>query len=434
MKIIRNVSMASGKSFKIVNVLFDEKIHQITTGAVDFADITEEYDFTDCLIMPGAVDMHTHILDGSDSDEKKVKTISGLALKGGYTTLADISYTTQRPIFRLKDIQHFENLINKSSHCDMALWGHCDFSGFPFHLDYMNEVWSNGVVGFIIMHPSHSEKIENLAYKDIMDLFDTIYDTDISFAFQGFDESEFSSKTDVIDRFIEQRLVSIRKILRRLQDNPVHYIGVFDKETVEILNNAFRRTDITYAFPVIQLMSLIEQFMVTGYVKDDVLSEYVKLLFESMKNGKLYAISTEAGIIQPGKTIQDIAFSGYPEKYLKWAVPWVFSKLWKENKVSVQTCIRLLSENPAKRLGLFPVKGAIIKGSDADITIIDPSIPCKTDLFNAKGDPVELACSVKATFLRGNLMLPGKSGSKPQGRFIRRSGTTRRKSNSTCWT
>jgi len=426
--------MASGKSFKTANVLFDDKIRQVTTGAVDFADITEDYDFSGCIIMPGAVDMHTHILNGSADDNTRLKNYSKLALEGGYTTLGDLSYNTQKPIFRHSEIQYFEKLINNNSHCDIALWGHCDFSTFPYHLDYMNEVWSGGVVGFIIMHPSPSQKIENLAYKDIMDLFDTIYDTDISFAYQGYDESEPSLSNELKTRFVEQRLNSIRKILRRLQDNPVHYIGIFDKDTIDVLNIAFRRADITYAYPVVELMELIERFNVKGYKKDEPLSEFVKLLFDSMKNGKLYTISTETGPSNGTDSVQNLAFSGYPEKLLKWTVPWAFSELWSKNKVSVQSCIRMLSENPAKRLGLFPAKGAIIKGSDADITIIDPEKPVKTDLVDSKGNKVTLSCSVKATFLRGELHQSAKSKPALQGRFIRRTGTTRRKSSSTCWT
>ncbi|MFO7659444.1 MAG: amidohydrolase family protein [Candidatus Cloacimonadaceae bacterium] len=434
MKLIRNVLMASGKSFKTVNLLFDDKIRQVSTGAVDFADITEEYDYSGCIVMPGAVDMHTHIMDGSDDDNSRLQSFSKLALDGGFTTLGDLSYKAQKPIFKQSDIKYFEKLINNNSHCDMALWGHCDFSKFPYHLDYMNEVWSGGVVGFVIMHPSPTKKIENMAYKDIMDLFDTIYDTDISFAYQGYDDSEPSQHKELKSIFIEQRLNSIRKILRRLQDNPVHYVGIFDKDTIEVLNIAFRRADITYAYPVRELMDLIEKFNVNGYKKDEPLSEFVKLLFDSMKNGKLYTISTESGFSDIADTVHDLAYAGYSEKLLKWTVPWAFSELWNKNKVSIQSCIRMLSENPAKRMGLFPVKGAIIKGSDADITIIDPETSVKTDLLDSQGRKVTLSCSVKATFLRGDLHQGAKSKTGLQGKFVRRTGTTRRKSSSTCWT
>ncbi len=35
--------------------------------------------------------------------------------------------------------------------------------------------------------------------------------------------------------------------------------------------------------------------------------------------------------------------------------------------------VQLLSENPAKILGLYPKKGAIQKGSDADLVLFDPN-------------------------------------------------------------
>ncbi len=434
MKLIKNVSLASGSSFKTVNVLFDENIEQVSNNPIEAENITEEYDFKGCIIIPGAVDMHTHILSGNDNDAKALSRFSKLAIAGGYTTLADLSYINETPIFRINNIKHFESLINKNSFCDMALWGNCDFAEYPYHLDYMNEVWGAGVVGFIIMHPSPNPSVENMSYDDIMDLFDTIYDTDISFAYQGFEETNDIIANDSKLSFVQQRLASIRKILRRLQDNPLHYIGIFDRESIEILNTAFRRSDLTYAFPVQELMVLMQQFKATGYVKDDSIGEYVKLLFDSMKNGKFYTLSTEAGNQVSLKTsVYNHAYSGYADNLLQWTVPWVFSELWKTHRVSIQSCIRMLSENPAKRMGLFPQKGSIGKGANADIVIIDPSTSVLSDLLDADGNQMELSCSVKATFVRGSLVNPLKSKHTPHGRFVTRTSTTRRKSSSTCW-
>jgi allantoinase len=434
MKLIRNVSMASGSTFKTVNVLFDETILQIGTGPITADSITEEYDFSGCLIMPGAVDMHTHLMNGTDKDGPELHKTTQAAILGGYTTLADLSYTTDKPIFRGKDLKHYQSAIEANSFCDMAVWGHCDFSEFPYHLNHMNDAWSAGIVGFSIMHPSPNTRIEDISYEDIMDLFDTIYDTDISFAFQGFDASEPSTNLDTRNALIEQRLTAIRKILRRLQDNPLHFIGIHDKASVEILNTAFRRSDLTYAVPLVELMKIITQFNQTGYKKDEPFSEYVKLLFDSMKNGKFYTISTESGSeLRSDLPLANEAYSGYPVNLLQWAVPWVFSQLWKANKLSIQSCIRLLSENPAKRLGLFPQKGCIQKGSHADITILDPNTPVISGLKDDKGNKITLSCSVQATFLRGNLLTPLKAKQNPQGKFVIRTGTTRRKSNSSCW-
>lgn len=43
-----------------------------------------------------------------------------------------------------------------------------------------------------------------------------------------------------------------------------------------------------------------------------------------------------------------------------------------DGKMSLATAVRLLCENTARILGLFPRKGAILPGSDADLVIVDP--------------------------------------------------------------
>lgn len=434
MKLIRNVLLASGNSFKKVNVLFDDKIHQIGTGNMDLATVDEEYDFSDCIIIPGAVDMHVHLLDGNKEEGRYLERISRLALSGGYTTLANLSFNTSRPLVKSAQIDHYTDLINQKSACDIALWGQCDFSEFPYHLNNMHELWSAGVVGFVIAHPSPNSLIEDMSYEDIMGLFDTIYDTDVSFAFQGFDKEETGLQNDISELFVEKRLVSIRKLLRRLQDNPLHFIGIYDVASIELLNIAFRRADLTYAVPIQHLIGIISKFRKTGYTKDEAFSEFVKLLFDSMKNGKLYTLSTQAGTEHPSKDkLLRQAFSGYSESLLQWGVPWVFSELWKNGKASIQSCIRMVSENPAKRLGLFPVKGCIQKGSDADITIIDPRVTVESAILDEAGNPLELSCAIKATFLRGCLHQSKSQKTQCKGRFVKRTGTTRRKTNSSCW-
>ncbi len=42
-----------------------------------------------------------------------------------------------------------------------------------------------------------------------------------------------------------------------------------------------------------------------------------------------------------------------------------------DGKLSLETAVRLLSENPARIIGHFPRKGAILPGSDADVVIVD---------------------------------------------------------------
>ncbi|MDB5057709.1 MAG: dihydropyrimidinase, partial [Chloroflexi bacterium] len=53
-------------------------------------------------------------------------------------------------------------------------------------------------------------------------------------------------------------------------------------------------------------------------------------------------------------------------------VPIVFSEGVGKGRISLQTMVATMSTNPARMYGLYPKKGCIAVGSDADIVLIDP--------------------------------------------------------------
>lgn len=53
-------------------------------------------------------------------------------------------------------------------------------------------------------------------------------------------------------------------------------------------------------------------------------------------------------------------------------LPLMFSECVAKNRTSLNHFVELISTTPAKLFGLFPKKGCIAKGADADIVIIDP--------------------------------------------------------------
>ena len=67
----------------------------------------------------------------------------------------------------------------------------------------------------------------------------------------------------------------------------------------------------------------------------------------------------------------------------------------------------LLSERPARHFGLFPRKGALIPGGDADFIVVDPS-PWTFDAANMASevkwspyDGMRFGARVEATYVRG---------------------------------
>ena len=98
-------------------------------------------------------------------------------------------------------------------------------------------------------------------------------------------------------------------------------------------------------------------------------------------------------------------------------------------KISVAQMCRLLSENPARLYGLFPRKGILQPGSDADIVVYDPSgghVIRAEDCVSAAGySPYEGFASdggIRQVWLRGKLAVESGSvlDSVPCGKYMAR--------------
>jgi len=103
------------------------------------------------------------------------------------------------------------------------------------------------------------------------------------------------------------------------------------------------------------------------------------------------------------------ALAGFPS--IGTALPIILSEGVNKDRISLDKLIKLTSVNAAKIFGMYPKKGSLEKGSDADITLIDLKKEMKvtTDLFggfsdylvyegwNLKGWPVK-------TIVRGELV------------------------------
>lgn len=100
----------------------------------------------------------------------------------------------------------------------------------------------------------------------------------------------------------------------------------------------------------------------------------------------------------------------------------------REGRITLEQMCRLLSENAAKLYGVYPRKGAILPGSDADIAVIDPQmesiISAKTHAYRTDNNPFEgfpLHGGIDKVFLRGHLAVDnGKLVEEKLGKYIYR--------------
>jgi dihydropyrimidinase len=100
-----------------------------------------------------------------------------------------------------------------------------------------------------------------------------------------------------------------------------------------------------------------------------------------------------------------------------------------EERLSLERWVEVTSTTPARMFGLYPRKGTIAVGSDADLVIFDPARPhtisasthhMRTDYSCYEG--MELAGSVETVLSRGKVIISGDQylGQKGDGRYLRR--------------
>jgi dihydroorotase-like cyclic amidohydrolase len=105
----------------------------------------------------------------------------------------------------------------------------------------------------------------------------------------------------------------------------------------------------------------------------------------------------------------------------------MFDEGVNKGRIDLVTLAKVLSENAAKLYGLYPKKGALTLGADADIVVVDPDkettlgvarMRSRADYSlwegrRVKGVPV-------MTFLRGALVMENGEivGQAPSGKFV----------------
>ena len=107
----------------------------------------------------------------------------------------------------------------------------------------------------------------------------------------------------------------------------------------------------------------------------------------------------------------------------------LYSEGVNKGKITLNKYVEVACTNPAKIFGMFPQKGTIAVGSDADIVIFDPNekhtLSAKTHHMNVDYSGYEgweVTGKVKTVLLRGQVAIENNNCliEKGFGKFIRR--------------
>jgi dihydropyrimidinase len=108
---------------------------------------------------------------------------------------------------------------------------------------------------------------------------------------------------------------------------------------------------------------------------------------------------------------------------LETLVPMLYSEGVAKGRISISRWVDLIATNAAKIFGMYPKKGAIVEGADADLVVFDPSrtvvIESRAMHSRADYDPFEgfeVTGWPKLTISRGVAIASERKVDAPRGR------------------
>jgi allantoinase len=448
MKLIKNamISTSVGNETQLVNILYNDKIKKVSSKPIK-EPVSYIFDLKGKLLIPGCIDAHVHFNDPGFTHHETFETGTRAAAFGGITTIIDMPCTSIPAVTNVHNMRTKLNVIEKKAVVDFALWGGIQRNDFPLSDHQIQDLWQSGIVGFKIYTISGMNTFEALSYEDIKTVFKQF--PDLFFAFHAEDEEiifeaakNISSeelakpKNYLKTRPAEAEIKAVKRILEISQNNKVHFVHVGSGEAARMILAKKHKMDVSFETCPHYLQFTAEDFpklkgrlKTAPPVKSGSDREFLR---ECLKAGKVDFITTDhAGCDwETEKNLEDFSkvYNGIPGTQLM--IPYLFSEFYKKEKVPLLTMIKLTSENAAKRYGLYPSKGSLQIGSDADFTVIDLEKSMEVDEKNlqsiSKYSPFNgdtFACSINRTIVRGNTVYDADCGIQVEpgfGKLVRR--------------
>jgi allantoinase len=363
----------------------DGKISYVTSDQLN-ADRTIELNGE--LVIPGLVDAHVHFREPGYVEKEGIRTGSRAAAAGGITTVVEMPNTTP-PVTDLSRWEEKADLFKSKSHIDFALFGAITEDNLG-----TGDIANMAETGATAFKTFMSTSFGPLLMPDkgkLYQAFEEVAETGVPLYIHAEDEEyldEFTrrveeSKTEGMEQFFNSRppiaettaVSDVIDIVRNTGTRTV-IVHVTTAEAVDRIQEARSEGLPIHAEVTPYHLSLDQSdLMEIGTVgigtppvrsasnRDELQRRVDKAEFSLI--GSDHAPHTLA---EKNRDPLDVA-PGMPQ--LETALGVLLDTAYR-NKFTIKQIIQSYSEFPARQHGIYPQKGTLSIGSDADFVVIDP--------------------------------------------------------------
>lgn len=397
------------------------------------------YDAGGNLILPGFLDLHVHFRDPGFPDREDFHTGTSAAAAGGFTCVGDMPNpappTTTPETFKEK-----LRIAEAKAVVDFALYGGAGSTT----VDNIEPLSGLGARAFKAYTTTKYEALSASTPSALLRILEMTEELGRLFMIHAEDQTVIDLETERVREagltgftahvrsrppIAEDVTINMALTAAEHTASRVYICHVSSAQGVESIRRAKRRGVRVLAETCPHYLLLTEEDGVE-------LGPYAKTnpplrsqgdreaLWRGVLDGTLDVVSSDHcpyTMAEKDAGLEDIfeAPPGMPG--LDTSIPLMLTQLNK-GRITLGRLVETCSENPAKALGVYPRKGALRVGSDADITLVDPKksgVIRGEDLYTKSKmtmfEGVEVKGRPVATFVRGALVMEdgevtGKSG------------------------
>ena len=401
-----------------------------------------------CYVFPGFIDTHTHfdLEVGSTVTADDFVTGTKAAVVGGTTTVLDFA-TQERGMTLMEAFHKWENKATNSScnygvHMAMSEWNDARIAEIPLMIEngvtsfkmymvYDNMRLSDGVMYEAIKHLAKEDCIIGIHCEN-----DDILKARVK-------ELKAAGKTGSRYHAVSRPNIVESDGVGRLMDaadlacGPAWVVHLSTKEGLAIARRTRERGQEVYLESCPQYLVLEESMYDAPDGAKFVMSpplrskEDQEALLIAMATGEIDWIGTDhCSFTMTQKAAGKDDFSKTPNggAGVQNRAEIVYTRAVKGGYIDMVTMGQLLTTHAAKLFGMYPRKGTLQPGSDADIVVFDPDAPhaihAATNLHNCDNSPYEgyeAAGKARDVILNGQLVVAnGQLIASGKGEYVHR--------------
>ena len=443
LRIVGGVVVSDGRSRPADVGLEGDRIVEVASQG-GLGPARGEMDASGLLVIPGAVDAHFHCRAPSHPERATFGSESRAAASSGVTTLFEMPISNP-PCSTPEAFEARRELGEAESLIDFALYSGAGFID-PARAEAMAGC---GAIGFkLFTHQPPPERIDEFeglwagAPDEIFDCLRTVAATGLRCAVHAESQQFVERFRQDDDRFghparpplVEAVAVGLVATIARELGSPTHIVHITSRLAMEEVQAAQALgADLSAeSCPHYLLLdeSAIPEF--GNFVKvapplrpaDDPV-----YLWDALADGSLSVVASDHAPFTPEeKAAASYADSGQGIPSLEMLVPAMLDA-GLTGRLPLARAVEVMTANPAKLYGIYPRKGTISAGSEADLVLVDPEATrtVRSSEFLARSggsgrvyDGMELKGKVLTTLSRGRIVFDdGKVMGESGGRFVR---------------